>query len=551
MNKGKVEKWMKDHEESLKRCPERQNEFKTPSGITRRPLYTSSDLKDFDESGELGLPGEYPYTRGVYPSMYRGRLWTKRFLVGLQSPEMFNIRQKEMLEAGQNGINFVPCNSYFRGYDSDTVDRELLGRCGTTVDSLNDMEIAFDGIPLEKVSLGMNDFGPFMMVASIVAMAEKRGIPLSQIQGTTNQSDFISHYVSCNQPIRFGLDGHLRILVDHVVFCTKNVTKWHPVSVVGQHMQQAGATPVQALAFTLSTAIFYVDALVKAGLEVDDFGPRFSFFFDVSGDLFEEVAKFRAARRMWAKIMKNRFHALNPKSWLMRFHAQTSGTELTQQQPLNNIARACLHTLAAVFGGAQSIHTDAYDEPMWSPTEKSQRVAIMTQNIIAEESGVADVIDPLGGSYYLENLTNEVENMAWDYIRRIDDMGGMFEAVKEGFVQKEIAKASFECQKEVDSGDRVVVGLNKYIIQEQEEPSEQIKVNAELIERQINRTKNLKEKRNQERAKDAIKKMRKAALDPEQNIFEAVIGAVKDDVTHGEIVTELRDVYGFGRPLLI
>ena len=471
--------------------------------------------------------------------------------MGLQSPEMFNIRQKEMLEAGQNGINFVPCNSYFRGYDSDTVDRELLGRCGTTVDSLNDMEIAFDGIPLEKVSLGMNDFGPFMMVASIVAMAEKRGIPLSQIQGTTNQSDFISHYVSCNQPIRFGLDGHLRILADHVVFCTKNVTKWHPVSVVGQHMQQAGATPVQSLAFTLSTAIFYVDTFIKAGLEVDDFGPRFSFFFDVSGDLFEEVAKFRAARRMWAKTMKNRFNARNPNSWLMRFHAQTSGTELTQQQPLNNIARACLHTLAAVFGGAQSIHTDAYDEPMWSPTEKSQRVAIMTQNIIAEESGVADVIDPLGGSYYLESLTNEVENMAWDYIKRIDDMGGMFEAVKEGFVQKEIAKASFECQKEVDSGDRVVVGLNKYIIQEQEEPSEQIKVNAELIERQINRTKSLKEKRNQTRAKDAIKRMRKAALDPKQNIFEAVIGAVKDDVTHGEIVAELRDVYGVGRPLLI
>lgn len=271
----------------------------------------------------------------------------------------------------------------------------------------------------------------------------------------------------------------------------------------------------------------------------------------MSGDLFEEVAKFRAARRMWAKIMKNRFNARNPKSWLMRFHAQTSGTELTQQQPLNNIARACLHTLAAVFGGAQSIHTDAYDEPMWSPTEKSQRVAIMTQNIIAEESGVADVIDPLGGSYYLESLTNEVENMAWGYIKRIDDMGGMFEAVKEGFVQKEIAKSSFECQKEVDSGDRVVVGLNKYIIQEQEEPSEQIKVNAELIERQINRSKSLKEKRNQKRAKDAIKRIRKAALDPEQNIFQAVIGAVKDDVTNGEIVTELRDVYGFGRPLLM
>jgi len=327
--------------------------------------------------------------------------------------------------------------------------------------------------------------------------------------------------------------------------------KWHPVSVVGQHMQQAGATPVQALAYTLSTAIFYVDTFIKSGLEVDDFGPRFSFFFDVSGDLFEEVAKLRAARRMWAKIMKDRFNARNPKSWLMRFHAQTSGTELTQQQPLNNIARACLHTLAAVFGGAQSIHTDAYDEPLWSPTEKSQRVAIMTQNIIAEESGVGDVIDPLGGAYYIEHLTNEVESMAWDYMRRIDDMGGMFQAVKKGFVQKEIAKSSFEYQKQVDGGDRVVVGLNEYAVHEQEELPQQMKVDAELVERQVNRTKSLREKRNQEKAKSAIKEVRKAALNPEQNIFEAVIDAVKNNVTHGEIVRELRDIYGFGRPLSV
>jgi len=551
MDEHKVEEWNRCYKESIERYPERQEGFKTLSGITRKALYTSSDLKDFDEERDLGFPGEYPYTRGVYPSSYRGRLWTKRFLVGLQSPEIFNIRQKEMLEAGQNGINFVPCNSYFRGYDSDMVEEELLGRCGTTVDSLNDMEIAFDGIPLERVSLGMNDFGPFMMVASVVAMAEKRGIPLLQIQGTTNQSDFISHYVSCNQPIRFELEGHLRMLVDHVKYCTKNIPKWHPVSVVSQHMQQAGATPVQSLAFTMSTAIFYVDTFIKSGLRVDDFAPRFSFFFDVSGDLFEEVAKFRAARRMWARIMKERFKALNPQSWLMRFHAQTSGTELTQQQPLNNVARACLHTLAAVLGGAQSIHTDAFDEPLWSPTEKSQRVAIMTQNIIAEESGVADVVDPLGGSYYLENLTNEVENMAWDYIKRIDEMGGMFQAVKEGFVQKEIAKSSFEYQKEVDNGDRVVVGLNKYDFKEKEESTEQIKVDAELIKRQVNRTKSLKENRDKGRAKDALESIRKAALNPQENIFEMVIEAVKADVTHGEIVRELRDIYGFGRPLLI
>ena len=550
MEKGRNAKWLEEYEKSLKKRPERHREFKTRSGIHIKPIYTSDDLNDFDEDNQLGLPCEYPYTRGIYPSMYRGRIWTKRFLVGLQSPETFNIRQKDMLEAGQNGINFVPCNSYFRGYDSDTVDKVLLGRCGTTVDSLRDMEIAFDGIPLDRVSLGMNDFGPYMMVASIVAMAQDRKIRLSQLQGTTNQSDFISHYVSCNQGIRFGLDGHLKLFIDHVQYCTQYMPKWHPISVIGQHMQQAGATPLQALAFTLATAIFYVDTLIKAGLNVDDFAPRFSFFFDVSGDLFEEVAKFRAARRMWAKIMKDRFGAKNPRSCMLRFHAQTSGTELTQQQPLNNIVRSSLHTLSAVLGGAQSIHTDAYDEPLWSPSEKSQRVAIMTQNIIAEETGVPDIIDPLGGSYYLESLTNEMETRAWDYIIRIDEMGGMFEAAKDGFIQMEIANSSFEYQKEVDSGKRTVVGLNKYIIQDEKDIPEQLKVNDELIERQIDRTRNLKKKRDPQKADNAIKNLRNAALDSSENVFEMVIGAVKADLTNGEIIRELRGAYGFGRPLL-
>jgi methylmalonyl-CoA mutase N-terminal domain/subunit len=550
MRKGKIDKWMEGYRESLEKRPERKKVFTTRSGIPIKPIYTSEDLNDFDDEKKLGLPSEYPYTRGIYPSMYRGRIWTKRLLVGLQSPETFNMRQKDMLRAGQNGINFVPCNSYFRGYDSDTVDKVLLGRCGTTVDSLKDMEIAFDGIPLDKVSLAMNDFGPYMMVASLIAMAEEGGIPISRLQGTTNQSDFISHYISCNQPIRFELDGHLRILTDHVKYCTEHMPKWHPISVVGQHMQQAGANPVQALAFTLSTGIFYVDTFIKAGLDVDDFAPRFSFFFDISGDLFEEVAKFRAARRMWASIMRNRFGAKNPQSCLLKFHAQTSGTELTQQQPLNNIVRSSLHTLSAILGGAQSIHTDAFDEPLWIPSEKSQRVAIMTQNIIAEETGVADVIDPMGGSYFVESLTNEVEKRAWDYINTIDKKGGMFEAAKEGFVQREIADSSFGYQKEVDGGNRTVVGLNKYTVEDQEEAPEQLKVDKELIERQINRTKSLREKRNQKKADNAMKDLRNAALDPGRNLFEAVIDAVKADVTHGEIVRKLRDVYGFGRPLL-
>ncbi|MEW6616318.1 MAG: methylmalonyl-CoA mutase family protein [Thermodesulfobacteriota bacterium] len=545
------EEWTKGYEASLKRCPERRREFKTLSGITRKPIYTAEDLKDFDGSRDLGLSGEYPYTRGIYPSMYRGRLFSSRFLVGIQSPEAFNIRQRQMLEAGQNAINFVPCSSYIRGYDSDEVDLELVGRTGTPVDSMKDMEIAFNGIPLDRVSFAFQEPGPFMLIASTFAMAEKQGIPLSKIQGTTGQSDFLSHYVGAHQLLRYSLEGHLRILVDHVIFCTKNAPKWNPISIIGQHYSQTGATPVQAVAYALASAIFSIDTLIKSGLDVDDFAPRVSFAFDVSGDLFEEVAKFRAVRRMWAKIMKDRFHARNPKSWLMRFHAQTSGTELVRQQPLNNVIRASLHTLAAVLGGAQSIHTDAYDEPLWTPTEQSQRIAVMTQNIIAEESGAADVIDPLGGSYYVESLTNEVEDRAWEYIRAIEEIGGMFEAVKSGYIHKEIAKSSIEYQQEVENGEKVVVGLNKYRIEEEELSVPQNKLNLEDVQRHINRTKKMKETRDQKRAKDAIKRLRKAALDPEKNIFESVVDAVKNDVTNSEIASELRDVFGYGRPLPI
>ncbi|MEW6615463.1 MAG: methylmalonyl-CoA mutase family protein [Thermodesulfobacteriota bacterium] len=551
MQKNRVEEWKKGFEASLKKSPDGEKELKTLSGIPIKCIYTSEDLKEFDDDCELGLPGEYPYTRGIYHSMYRGQTWTKRFLVGHQSPETFNARQKEMLNAGQSGINFTPCNSYWRGYDSDAVDKTLLGRCGTTIDSLKDVEIAFDGITLDQISLGMNDFAPFMMVASIIALAEEKHIPASCLQGTTNQSDFISHYVSCNQPIRFGMDGHLKIMIDHVKYCTKHMPKWHPVSVIGKHYRESGATPVQSMAFALASAIFYVDTFIKAGLRVDDFAPRFSFFFDASGDLFEEVAKFRAARRMWAKVMKERFGAENPKSCILRFHVQTSGTELARQQPINNVVRASLHTLSAILGGAQSIHTNAYDEPLWIPTSRSQRIAIMTQNIIAEETGVANVIDPLGGSYYVESLTNKVEEIAWDYIDIIEKRGGMFKATKEGFIQKEIDKISYEYQKEVDSGEKIVVGLNKYVVKDEEEPPEQVKVDPELIEKQINRTKNLKKNRNQKKAAEALKRIREAATDPQKNVFEAVIDAVKADVTNGEMVGELRDVYGFGRPLLI
>ncbi|MEK7848686.1 MAG: methylmalonyl-CoA mutase family protein, partial [Chloroflexota bacterium] len=380
-------RWQQEYAEAVRQRPERQKEFRTRSGIPLKPIYTAADVQGMDEARDLGLPCDYPFTRGVYPSMYRGQLWTKRLLIGLQIPEIFNERQREMLRQGQTGINLIPCNSYFRGYDSDEVEPELVGRCGTAVDSMQDIEICFDNIPQDQVSAAFNDPGPFIMVAMYVALAQKRGIPLASLRGTSNQSDFLSHYVACTMMYRFSLAGHLRLLLDHIQFCHQHMPLWQPLSIVGQHMSQGGATPLQALAFTLSSGIFYVDQTIKWGLDVDSFAPRFSFFFDVSLDLFEEIAKFRAARRIWAKVMRERFGAKDERSWRLRFHAQTSGTDLTRQQPLNNIVRATVQTLAAVLGGAQSIHTDSYDEALWVPTEKARRIALMTSHILGEETG--------------------------------------------------------------------------------------------------------------------------------------------------------------------
>lgn len=549
---GQLKEWLDEYKEFATKFPERKPRFTTRSGIPIKPLYTSLDIKDMDEARDLGFPCDYPYTRGVYPSMYRGRLWTKRLLIGLQTPEIFNERQRQMLAAGQTGINLIPCNTYMRGYDSDAVEPELVGRCGTAIDTLEDIEICFHDIPQEKVTAAFNDPGPFVMVAMYIALARKRGVPLDQLRGTSNQSDFISHFVACNMFYRFSLEGHLRILLDHIKFCTQYMPKWQPLSIVGQHMQQAGATPLQALAFTLASGIFYVDQTIRSGLEVDSFVPRFSFFFDVSLDLFEEVAKFRAARRMWARIMKERFGARDPRSWVLRFHAQTSGTDLTQQQPLNNIIRATIQTLAAVLGGAQSIHTDSYDEAFWSPSENARRLALMTNHIIAEETGVADVIDPLGGSFYVEWLTNELESRAWEYIRTIDEMGGMLEAVKKGYVQNEIARSALQYQKEVEGGERTVVGLNKYVLPEEEvERPYQEKTPPHLVEQHLKRLAEFKRRRDEGQVREALARLKEVAQGKDGNVFSEVIEAVTAGATHGEIVATLREVYGFGQPLIV
>ncbi|MFQ5828351.1 MAG: methylmalonyl-CoA mutase family protein, partial [Candidatus Methylomirabilia bacterium] len=367
----------------------RAGEIKNLSGITIKCLYTPQDVQDLDPAGHLGNPGEYPFVRGVYPTMYRGQLWSKRMLIGFESPEVWNDRQKAMFDAGQTAVNLVFCNTWMRGYDIDQVEKELVGTCGTPINVLADMGICFDGIPVENVSVALNDCGPFTSTAMFAAMAQKRGVSLDRIRGTTNQADFISHYVSLHMYYRFSLEGHERMTIDHVKYVTQHMPLWNPLSLIGQHMQQAGATPVQEMAFTIASGIYYVDQCVKKGMNVDDFAPRFSFFFDVTISIFEEAAKFRAGRRVWAKLLKERFGAKDPRSMRMKFHAQTSGRELTRQQIQNNIARVAFQALAAILGGAQSLHTDAYDEALSSPSREAARVALMTQNIIAEETGVA------------------------------------------------------------------------------------------------------------------------------------------------------------------
>lgn len=543
MEKKQIEQWLERYQDSR----ERKAKFESRSGIPLKPVYTSADLANFDEKRDLGLPDSYPYTRGMFLTGYRGRLWTKSFLVGLQTVEIFNQRQRELLKLGQTGINIMPDNVTNRGFDSDMVEPELIGRTGTSIDSLKDMEIAFEGIPLDQVTTAMSDLGPFCLAAMYIALAEKRGIYPDKLRGTCNQSDFLDHYVSSNLWLRFGLEGHLRILIDHIKYCNKRVPLWHPLSIKGDYHEH-GATADQDIGFFLSALIFYTNELINAGLDVDEFAPRFSFYCTISSEFFEEIARFRAARRMYARIMRERFGAKNPVSMQFRFFAQTFGSDLTQRQVLNNIARSTLHTLAGVLAGANAIHTDAYDEAWWSPSEKARRIALMTQNIIAEETGIPDVIDPLGGSYFIESLTNEIEEKAWEHISKIDDMGGALEAAKKGYQQAEITRSALSYQKKLDEGERTLVGVNKYIVTEPPLTSEQDKMPPELVARQIERTKRLKRERNQKKASYALKHLVKVAKG-EENIFEAVIEAVKADVTNGEIVQELREIFQSGRPL--
>ena len=524
------------------------------SGIAIKALYTPLDWNGNGATAyaqALGFPGEYPYTRGIYTTMHRGRAWTQRQLVGLGTPSDYNLRLREMLAAGATALSMIPCNSVYRGYDVDEVDPLLLGTCGATVNSLEDMHTALDGVDVGRISVSLNDPSPFTLLALMLNVAKQRGTPWSSISGTSNQSDYLSHFVANHMFFRLALPGARRMLVDHVEFMNREVPRWNPLSVVGQHMQQAGATPAQAMAFTLASAIQYAEDCSARGMDPDAFLPRFTFFFDISISFFEEVAKFRAGRRIWARIARERLGALDPRSWRFKFHAQTSGVDLTRQQPLNNIARVTAQAIAGIFGGLQSLHTDAYDEVLSTPTLEAARIAVATQNILREEAHLTDVIDPLAGSYYLEALTDGMEREILKIIGDIDAAGGMYRAVEQGLVQKWIGESARAFQEKVERGEETIVGVNAYQAAEERRQPALPRPDPDKIAAQIERLRHYKRGRDAARLQGGMDALARAAQDPKRNLFAAVVEAAGAGATHGEICGALRRELGFGQPLAV
>jgi methylmalonyl-CoA mutase, N-terminal domain len=527
------------------RTPERDALFTTISGLPVDPLYAPGSV-ELDYERDLGYPGVYPYTRGVYPSMYRGRLWTMRQFAGFGTAEDTNARFRYLLEHGQTGLSTAFDMPTLMGYDSDH-PKALgeVGREGVAVDSLEDMEHLFAGIPLDEVSTSMTINAPAaMLLAFYICVAEEQGVPREKLRGTI-QTDILKEYIAQKEWI-FPPEPSMRLCVDMIEFCAREVPLWHPVSISGYHIREAGATAAQELAFTLADAFAYVEAATERGLDVDDFAPRLSFFFNAHIDFFEEVAKYRAARRIWAREMRERYRAKNPRAWLMRFHAQTAGVSLTAQQPEVNIVRTAIEALAAVLGGCQSLHTNSFDEALALPTEHAVKIALRTQQVLAHETGVAATIDPLGGSYYLEELTNRLEAEAYDYFERIRQLGGVVPAIKENFFQREIAEASFRFQREVEDGRRVIVGVNRY--QEPEErPLEILRIDRDLEEKQVQRVKGLRARRDAAAVEAALTRLRRDAAEPDVNLMPAIIDASRAYVTMGEMCEALRDVWGTWR----
>lgn len=517
------------------------------SGIAIKPLYTSQDCSTGEHGAPEELPGQPPYTRGIYASMHRGRTWTQRQLIGLGTPADYNARLTDVLAQGATAVSLIPCNSVFRGYDMDESHIELLGTCGVVVNTTEHMDRALQGVDLGVTSCAMNDPSPFTLLAFMLAVAKRRGTDWRTISGTSNQSDYLSHYVANHMFFRIALPGARRILTDHIEFCNRHLPKWNPMSVVGQHMQQAGANPAEAVAFTLSTAIQNAEDCIARGMKPDDFLPRFTFFFDISISFFEEIAKFRAARRIWARVTRERLGAKDPRSWRFKFHGQTSGVDLTRQQPLNNISRVTVQAMAGILGGLQSLHTDAYDEVLSTPSEFGARIAIATQNLLREEAHLTDVIDPLGGSYYIETLTDQMEAEIERNMAIVEKAGGMYKAVEAGLVQRMIGESARKFQQQVDSGAQTVVGVNAYQV---DEDSRARPINTRPdragMQAHIDEFKAFKAQRSQLDVERALDALARASGVSDDNIFGRVVEAAQAGCTHGEICQTLRREMGFG-----
>ena len=526
---------------SLARAPARRTEFVTDSGIPIPTVVTPAD-RAREDSRELGLPGQFPYTRGVQPTMYRGRLWTMRMFAGFGTPADTNQRFKYLMAHGTTGLSTAFDMPALMGYDADhSMSRGEVGKEGVAISTLRDFEILFDGIPLDEVTTSMTiNASAIVALCMYIAVAEKQGVPMEKLGGTI-QNDMLKEYIAQKEWIVPPRPA-VRIVVDMIDFCSRHMPRWHPVSISGYHIREAGATAVQELAFTLADGIGYVEECVKRGMAVDDFAARLSFFWDVHNDFFEEIAKFRAARRIWARVMRERFGARDPRSWQLRTHAQTAGVSLTAQQPYNNVVRTALQGLAAVLGGTQSLHTNSLDETYALPTEESVTLALRTQQLIGYESGVDRVVDPLGGSYYVEYLTDEMEKRALEYIRRIDEMGGIIRAVEEGFPQKEIGESAYRYQREVEEGERLIVGVNAFQ-SERHEPIEILKIDERVAEEQVERLKKVKAERNAAAVSKALARV-EAACRGTDNLMPPVLDAVKAYATLGEISDVFRKVWG-------
>ena len=539
---GGAGEWRRRYEAT----PEREGElFSTISGVENEPLYSPENV-ELDYERDLGWPGAYPFTRGVYPSMYRGRLWTMRQFAGFGTAEETNERFRYLLDHGQTGLSTAFDMPTLMGYDSDHA-RSLgeVGREGVAIDSLADMETLFDGIPLGEVSTSMTINGPAaMLLAFYACVGEEQGVALDRLRGTV-QTDILKEYIAQKEWI-FPPAPSMRLVVDMVEWCSERLPLMHPVSISGYHIREAGSNAAQELAFTLSNGFALVEACLARGLDVDAFAPRLSFFFNAHLDFFEEIAKYRAARRIWARQMREKYGAQDPRSWLMRFHTQTAGVSLTAQQPEVNLIRTAIEALAAVLGGTQSLHTNSFDEALALPTEHAVRLALRTQQVIAHETGVVNTIDPLGGSYYLEQLTNELERQAYDYFERIEELGGVIPAIEQNFQQREIAEASFRYQSEVERGERVVVGVNRYE-HEDEQPIELLRIDPALEQKQIERVQAVRASRDSAAAEAALARLKEDAAHDDRNLMEPIMDASRAYVTMGEMCDALREVWGTWR----